>query len=309
MCYLTPNYKPICEQSPPLRREGHTNMTTATEPDEEKGITAVTSTDGTEIAYERSGSGPPLVMVHGSWLSRGTWNPMLPQLAESLRVITYDRRGHGKSDRPSGQGSVQEDVADLAALIENLEIGPAWVFGQSFGGSITLRLAGERPDLLRGIVAHEPPLFSLVADDPDVGPMLEGFGQMSAEVVDKIAAGDHAGAAEQFIEEGLGSGVWDGLSPETRQMIIEHAPTYFDEANDPDQLAFDLEWISGFPHPALLTQGDQSPPVFPPVVTKLAQALPSAEVRKFTAAGHIIQEDQPENYAEAIVAFIQKNEK
>ena len=83
-------------------------------------------------------------------------------------MLTYDRRGHSQSERLSGQGSVREDVADLAALIEDLRLAPAWVAGNSFGASITLRLAGERPDLLRGLIAHEPPLLSLLADDPIV---------------------------------------------------------------------------------------------------------------------------------------------
>jgi pimeloyl-ACP methyl ester carboxylesterase len=135
--------------------------------------------NGVRLAYEIHGTAEiPLVMVHGSWLTRRNWDLVVPRLAESFRVVTYDRRGHGESERPSGQGSVREDVTDLAALIEHLGLAPAWVAGQSFGGSITLRLAGERPDLLRGIIAHEPPLFSLVSDDPAVAPMLEGFAQL-----------------------------------------------------------------------------------------------------------------------------------
>ncbi len=160
------------------------------------------------IACEIHGTGEiPIAMVHGSWFSRQNWDSVVPRLAESFRVITYDRRGHGESERPSGQGSVREDVADLAALIEHLGIAPAWVAGQSFGASITLRLAGERPDLLRGILGHEPPLFSLVAGDSTLAPMLEGFAQTSAKVAERIESGDHAGAAEQFVEEALGSGM------------------------------------------------------------------------------------------------------
>jgi pimeloyl-ACP methyl ester carboxylesterase len=270
--------------------------------------TETVTVNGVRLACEIHGTGEiPLVMVHGSWLSRRNWDRMVPHLPESLRVISYDRRGHGESERPSGQGSVREDVADLAGLIEHLELAPAWVAGQSFGGSITLRLAGERPDLLQGIIAYEPPLFALVADDPAAGPMLEGFAQTSAAIAERIASGDHAGAAEQFVEEGLREGLWAKFPPWFRQMMTEHAPTYLDEANDPDQLAFDLEWIRGFTRPALLTQGDQSPPVFPPVITRLAEALPSAEVQKFTGAGHPIMVEQPKDYAEAITAFINRH--
>jgi pimeloyl-ACP methyl ester carboxylesterase len=188
-----------------------------------------------------------------------------------------------------------------------LDATSAWAAGQSSGGNIVLRLAGERPDLLRGITAHEPPLFSLVAGDPAVAPMLEGFGQTSAAVGERIASGDHAGAAEKFVEETLGQGMWDQLPPEDRQAMIENAPTFLDEANDPDQVAFQLEWISGFPRPVLLTQGDQSPPLFPPVITKIVEALPSAEVSTFTGVGHIPHVEDPEAYVEAITAFAHKH--
>jgi pimeloyl-ACP methyl ester carboxylesterase len=263
--------------------------------------TQLTTVNGVRLSYEISGSGEiPLVMVHGSWLSRRTWDPIVPHLAKSFRVLTYDRRGHSQSERPSGQGSVREDVADLAALIEHLGLAPAWVAGQSFGGSITLRLAGERPDLLRGITAHEPPLLSFVAGDPDLDPMLEGLGQTFAAVGERIASGDHAGAAEQFVEEALGQGMWAQFPPEDRQAMIDNAPTFLDEANDPDQMAFDLEGIRDFPHPVLLTQGDQSPPVFAAVITKLAEALPSAEVSTFAGVGHVPHMEDPDAYVEAL---------
>lgn len=264
--------------------------------------------NGVRLAYEIHGTGKiPLVLVHGSWLSRRNWDWIVPHLSESFRVLTYDRRGHGESEQPSGQGSVREDVDDLAALIEHLEFAPAWVAGQSFGGSITLRLAGERPDLLRGITAHEPPLFSVLADDPAVAPMLDSFAQLLDEVAERIASGDNAGAAKQFVEEGLGEGQWTQFPPWFRQDLIENAPTYLDEVNDPDQIAFDLEWIREFPRPALLTQGDQSPPPFGAVIPMLAEALPSAEVSRFAGAGHAIQVDLPEDYTKTITDFISRH--
>jgi pimeloyl-ACP methyl ester carboxylesterase len=266
---------------------------------------AMADVNGVRLSYAISGTGEiPLVLVHGSWFSRRSWDPVVPQFAESFRVLTYDRRGHGESERPSGQGSVREDVADLAALIEHLGLAPAWVAGQSFGASIVLRLAGERPDLLRGIMGHEPPLFSLLADDPTLAAMLEEFSEASAKTAERIASGDHAGAAEQFVEEVVGPGLWAQFPPEIRHMIIEHAPTFLDEANDPDAIAFDLEWMGRFPHPALLTRGDESPPAFAAIISKLVEALPSAEVSTFAAAGHAPQMEHPKAYVEALAAFV-----
>jgi len=263
--------------------------------------------NGVRLAYEISGTGEiPLFMVHGGLESHQNWDWVAPHLAESFRVVTYDRRGHGESERPSGPGGIHEHVADLAALIEHLGLAPAWVAGQSYGGNIVLRLADERPDLLQGITVHEPPLLSVLADDPDTAPMLGGFAQLNAAVTARIESGDHAGAAELFVEEGLGEGLWTRFPPEFRQMVIDEAPTFLDE-NDPDDLALNLESIGAFNKPALLTFGDQTAPLFPPALKKLADALPSAEVREFKGAGHVVQVEQPEAYAEAITAFVRRH--
>ena len=120
-------------------------------------------------------------------------------------------------------------------------------------------------------------MFSLLANDPGLAPMLEDVQRKITAVVERIASGDHTGATEQFVETvALGPGAWKTLPPDIQQRMIENAPTFLDEANDPEQLAFDLEWISGFPKPVLFTLGDQSPPTFAPVVMRLSGALPHA---------------------------------
>jgi pimeloyl-ACP methyl ester carboxylesterase len=265
--------------------------------------------NGVRLFYELGGSGHiPLVLVHGSWVSHHSWNAVVPELIESFRVLTYDRRGHSESERPSAQGSVREDVADLAALIEHVGLAPAWVVGNSFGASITLRLAAERPELVRGIIAHEPPLFSLLAVDPGLGPLLEEVGRNVGDVVERIAAGDHAGAAEKFIDTvALGPGSWAGLPPDIQQTCIENAPTFLDEARDPEALAFDPAWLEAFRRPSLVSVGDQSPPTFAPVVSKLGQLIPGVEVVRFPYAGHVPHVTHPAAYVETITAFIRKH--
>jgi pimeloyl-ACP methyl ester carboxylesterase len=269
----------------------------------------VANVNGTRLFCKVSGAGEvPLVLVHGSWGSHHNWDRVVPGLAEAFRVLTYDRRGHSESERLPAQGSIREDVADLAALIEHLGLGPAWVAGNSFGASITLRLAGERSDLLRGVIAHEPPLLSLLANDASMAPMLDEVGKRIRAVVERIASGDHAGAAEQFVETvALGPGAWAQLPPDLQQTFITNAPTFLDEARDPEQLTFDLAWIGTFYRPSLLTTGDQSPPIFAPVVAKVADVLPNASVVTFPGAGHIPHSTHPAAYVEAIKAFIRNN--
>ena len=178
---------------------------------------ATVKVNGVRILYELSGIGNiPLVLVHGSWGSHHGWDLVVPGFEDSFRVLTYDRRGHSGSERPTGQDSICEDVADLAALIVHLDLGPAWVAGNSFGASITLRLAVEHPELLRGVIAHDPPLFSLIVSDPSAATILDEVSQSIDNVVDRIASGDHRGAAKQFIETvALGPGAWAQLPPDS----------------------------------------------------------------------------------------------
>lgn len=268
---------------------------------------ATAQVNGVRLFYELQGTGAvPLVLVHGSWNSHHAWDLVVPRLVEAFRVLTYDRRGHSQSERPTGQGSVREDVADLAALLEHVEFVPAWVVANSFGASIALRLAGEHPGLLRGLIAHEPPLFSLLTNDPGLAPMLEDVRRRIRSVVERIASGDHAGATEQFVETvALGPGAWKTLPPAVQQRMIENAPTFLDEGNDPEQVAFDLDWLSAFSKPVLFTRGDQSPPTFAPVLIRLSGALSHAETHIFPGAGHVPHTTHPDAYAEAIIEFTQ----
>lgn len=130
-----------------------------------------------------------------------------------------------------------------------------WVVGNSFGASITLRLAGERPDLLRGLIAHEPPLFSLLADNPAVVPMLGRVRQKIKAVIERITSGDHAGAVEQFADTvALGPAAWRRLPHEARQTMTDNAPTFLDEAPTPYPLTLSgppLSFISSrLPRPS-----------------------------------------------------------
>ena len=262
--------------------------------------------NGCRLSYEVSGRGEmPLVLVHGSWLARRQWDLTIPLLEDSFRVLTYDRRGHSESERPNGKVSVRDHAADLAGLIEHLQFAPAWVIGNSFGGSITLRLAGERPDLLRGIAVHEPPLFSLVPTDDDAAPSVEEDMRNDAAAAERVASGDPAGAAEQFAEA-VSPGMWLETPPEIRQTMTENAPGFLADWSDPDFYAFDLARARKFVQPALLTQGDQSPPQYVPVITRLGAALPSVEVQTLPGVGHVPHMEDPEGYVEAVADFFRK---
>ena len=255
--------------------------------------------DGVRLFYELTGtSGPPLVLVHGSWVDHGDWAQVVPDLAGDFRVLTYDRRGHSQSERPPGQGRIETDADDLAALIENLELRPAHVAGNSFGAAIALRLASRRPELFASLNVHEPPLVGLLATFPETRELAAAVAARVGEVAAQLAAGDTAAATRRFIDEiALGPGTWDTLPDTFRAVLLNNAPTWLDETREPDALTLDLAALRAFDKPVLLTKGSESPPFFAPVLDILARALPQARRHTFAGAGHLPHQTHPEAYA------------
>jgi pimeloyl-ACP methyl ester carboxylesterase len=252
--------------------------------------------NGVRIAYQEIGTGEPLVLVHGSWGSRHNWDPVVPALSAHHRVMSYDRRGHSESERPTGPGTFAEDVADLAALIEALAVAPAWVVGNSVGAILTLQLAATRPELVRGVAAHEPPLRGPLSEGGADGPI--------AAVLDLIRAGDHAGAAERFVEDvALGPGAWARLPERMRATMIDNAPTYLGEELAPDSRTIDEAALARYAGPVLVTSGGQSPPIFQPVLQHLLRLLPQAQWVEYPGAGHVPHVTHPEDFVSELTTF------
>lgn len=262
--------------------------------------------NGVRIHWEITGdAGAPIVLVHGSWGDHDNWAAVVPAFSQSFRVLTYDRRGHSLSERPAGQGSVRDDVADLAALLEECRHAPAHVVGNSFGATIVLRLAAERPDLFRTLVVHEPPLFRLLKDEPAAQHALAAVQERMAAVLALLRAGEWTEGARQFVETiAFGPGGWQELPEGTRATFVFNAPTWLDEVHDPDALHMDLSGLRRLAAPALVTSGDQSAPFFPLVVGRVAAALPHAKTWTYAGAGHVPHLSHPEDYVRVVLEFI-----
>src|SRR5258706_5405120 len=118
------------------------------------------------IFWELTGDkGEALILVHGSWGDHHNWDMVVGEFSKRFRVLTYDRRGHSQSERLPEQGFVEEDIEDLIGLIEHLDLSPAYIAGNSFGAGIVLKTAAKRPDLFKGMIVHEPPLFGLLKNN------------------------------------------------------------------------------------------------------------------------------------------------
>jgi pimeloyl-ACP methyl ester carboxylesterase len=264
--------------------------------------------NGARLYYELHGNRDPLALVHGSWGDATGWAFVLPHLAESFRVLVYDRRGHSRSERPDTPGSLDEDGDDLAALLVAFEMVPAHVVTNSLGGIVALRLAARRPDLFRSLYCHEPPLWGLLEDDAGSQELLRE-GQRSVEVIARrIAEGDHEGAARQFAEEiAFGPGAWEEeLPPEVRAIMTQNAPTFLDELQDPNLLMIEGDVLARIAVPVHLSDGTDSPPTFGRVVDRLVELIPGATREKIEGTGHVPHMTTPDRYVEATMGAVQR---
>ena len=148
-----------------------------------------------EIYYEDHGAGQPVVLIHGYPLSGRAWDKQVPALLEAgYRVITYDRRGFGRSSQPATGYDYGTFAADLHTLLEHLDLRDAVLVGHSMGtGEVTrylahygsaehraLQLGHHRPRVAKGVlVSPIPPYLLQTPDNPDGAPqsLFDGFAQ------------------------------------------------------------------------------------------------------------------------------------
>jgi pimeloyl-ACP methyl ester carboxylesterase len=109
--------------------------------------------NGIDLFYERTGSGPPLVLIAGLASDSASWAPVVAPLSERFSLFMPDNRGVGRTRPSDAPVSVAAIAADIGELIVALDLAPAHLLGHSLGGAIACRLAADRPDLVSRVVA------------------------------------------------------------------------------------------------------------------------------------------------------------
>lgn len=107
---------------------------------------------GLRLAYDDQGSGPPLVFLHAFPLNRTMWAPQIAVLSRHFRTIAIDFRGHGESDAPLWNFSLEQYANDVSALLDHLSLPQAVLVGLSMGGYVCLAFARKHADRLKALV-------------------------------------------------------------------------------------------------------------------------------------------------------------
>jgi pimeloyl-ACP methyl ester carboxylesterase len=139
---------------------------------------------GARLYTERAGEGPPLLLISGGGGDAGMYKEVVPLLAPRYTVLTYDRRGNSRSrfTDPAAAIGVAAQAGDAVAVLDHYGVDRAYVFGGSGGAIIALDVLAHHGDRLLGLVAHEPPLVSILPSDSPERRGLAEIGRIAREL-------------------------------------------------------------------------------------------------------------------------------
>lgn len=244
-------------------------------------VDKVMSSDGTAIAYERSGEGPAVVLVDGAFTHRanGPSRPLAALLAESFTVFAYDRRGRGDSG-DTAPYAVEREVDDLAALVDEAG-GSAFVFGLSSGAALALEAAARGLTITK-LALYDP---AIAVGDPDPRAAEAAVARLT-----ELAAGGRRGDAVEFYLSRVMGMPSEAVAP------MRNAPVWPALEAVAHTLAYDAVLISDgslltkraatVAVPTLVVDGENSPAPLRDAAQAVADALPNARRRTLEGQTH-----------------------
>jgi pimeloyl-ACP methyl ester carboxylesterase len=257
--------------------------------------------NGTELYHEVRGTGPPVLLIMGATGDGGHFDGLADRLADEFTVISYDRRGNGRSPAPAGwqTTSPEEQADDAAALLGALETGPAAIFGTSSGGNFALCLLVRHPGSVRGAILHEPGLYALVDDFDTVRAPLRAL------VGEAMETGGPPAAVERFWCFLMGEAGWNRLAPALRDRLCATAGTLIGvELGTYELYLPDDETLATIAAPMRLLVSEDSLSVFAEVASRFGERL-GVDVST-TPGRHDAYTEYPDEFAAAMRPFLRK---
>jgi pimeloyl-ACP methyl ester carboxylesterase len=257
----------------------------------------VTSADDTAIAYNRTGIGAPLVLVHGSTATHAAWEPVRPALEDQFTVYAIDRRGLGESG-DADEYALEREAEDVAAVVDSLDE-PVILLGHSYGALCSLE-ATLRTDDLRSLVLYEP-VFP-VGDDE----------LYSENVLDEMMTLHEAGENERLLVLLLEDLVElppaeiDALRSDSSwpDLVDGAGRTLYRETRVETDYAFDAARFAELTTPTILVSGSESPETLTNPTDTLDDALPNSRVVTLEGQGHDGIHTAPDLFVNEVLAAI-----
>ena len=243
--------------------------------------------DGVDIYYEVHGSGPALLLTHGYSSTSAMWKEQIAPLSRHHKLVLWDMRGHGQSDYPEDPAAYSEalTIADMAALLDEVDAANAIVGGLSLGGYMSLAFYRAHPERVRALLII------------DTGP---GFKKDDARDAWNKRAHE---TGDRFEREGLA--VLKSLSRDRSEASHRDALGLARAARGmlTQRDARVIESLPNIKVPALVVVGADDAP-FLAASDYMAAKIPGARKVVIPAAGHAVNIDQPQAFIDAVLPFL-----
>ncbi len=247
------------------------------------------------LYYEVAGAGQPVVLIHGLGSSTLDWESQVPALSQTYQVVTFDLRGHGRSDKPAGPYQISQFAADLAGLLGALGIPSAHIVGISLGGGVAFQFALDYPALVRSLV--------LVNTAPALGGTPE---QAEVEIARRV------GIVQQLGMRAMGQALAPNLLPKPEHAALRETFIERWAENDPSayiaatrsMLGWDVTARLGeITCPVLVIGSDQD---YGPVSAKevYRALMPNARLAVIPDAHHGVPFERPEAFNDVLGEFL-----
>ena len=272
-------------------------------------ITKYTTVSGVTLTYIEQGQGTPVVFVHGAFSDARVWEPQREVIAQHYRYIALTQRYFGTEPwLDKGEHySFATHAADLTAFIRQLNAGPVFLVGRSYGGTLSMTVALQHPDLVRGVFVHEPSFVRSVTD-PAQQKILAAEGAAIAPARAAVKAGNAAEATRLFSDWTNGQpGDFDALPPEQRAVFLDNGRTlvlHFATQAFPNITCSDLGKLKT---PLTITTGELSRPFFKIVVETAHRCVPGSQVISIPGGRHASANQNPTAFNDALLTFLAKN--
>jgi len=254
----------------------------------------VRSKDGTHIAYERSGTGPALVLVHGTTADHTRWQTVLPMLEQTFTVYAVDRRGRGQSGDTANY-SLEREYEDIAAMVGSIP-GPVNLLGHSYGALISLEAALRVANLYR-LILYEPPI-------PAGVPIYPPGARAKIQAI--FDAEDWEGTLLAFYRDVV-------EIPEQHIALMRKEPAWAArvaaahtiprEFADEDYV-FEPSRFKDLDVPTMLLEGEDSPEHLRAGTAAVDAALPNSRIVVIPGQQHVAMSTAPELFVRLVTGFL-----
>ena len=252
------------------------------------------ATDDVQLHYRDDGDpqGAPVVFANSLGTDLRLWDPILPHLPKGLRIIRYDKRGHGLSSCPKGAYSMGALVREIEALLDHLDVKNCLFVGLSIGGMIAQGLAIKRLDLLRAMV-----LSNTAAKI--------GQPAMWDDRIAVVKAGGIEALADSILERWFSDGFRD--QPELalwRNMLVRQPDAGYMGCSAAISGTDFYTPTSGLRLPTLGIAGSEDGSTPPDLVRETVDLIPGSQFKVMPQCGHLPCAEDPIGYAEILTEFI-----